>query len=89
MKAWSCGAGLQKFYERLITDPFSAYSAPRGDLTPSALECRAVPRYAARLALVPPQEEVEPTICMSATADDFCRPSSLWHYMATSTSDAH
>ena len=68
-------------YERLINDPFYAYTAARGDLTPSALEfiekvarciipsfgrtkemiqgSVAVPEYHARLALVPPTEDVQ------------------------------
>ena len=68
-------------HERLINNPFYAYTAARGDLTPSALEfiekvaplhhpsCErtkemikgivAVPKYAARLTLVPPQEDVK------------------------------
>ena len=68
-------------YERLINDPFYAYTAARGDLTPSALEfiekvarciipnfvrtkemiqgSVAVPKYHARLTLVPPTEDVQ------------------------------
>ena len=68
-------------YERLINDPFYAYTAARGDLTPSALEfiekvarciipsfertremiqgSVAVPKYPARLTLVPPSEDVK------------------------------
>ena len=68
-------------YERLINDPFYAYTAARGDLTPSALEIIekvarciipsfertkemvqgsvAVPKYSARLTLVPPSEDVK------------------------------
>ena len=68
-------------YERLINDPFYAYTAARGDLTPSALEfiekvarciipsfertkemiqgSVAVPKYSARLTLVPPSEGVK------------------------------
>ena len=68
-------------YERLINDPFYAYTAARGDLTPSALEfiekvarciipsfertmemiqgSVAVPKYSARLTLVPPNEDVQ------------------------------
>ena len=68
-------------YERLISDPFYAYTAARGDLTPSALEfvekvarciipsfvrtkemiqgSVAVPKYHARLTLVPPTEDVQ------------------------------
>ena len=81
MKAVLRNKEYTTLYERLINDPFYAYTAARGDLTPSALEfiekvarciipsfertkemiqgSIAVPKYHARLTLVPPTEDVQ------------------------------